>query len=180
MAIFEGVCERVFGRTFALQSYPEYLDFFRRCAVPWVPDFLHAPIDQGSSSGPPLDFGPASRSPAAVTPVSPPPSPGRFPWGGPRRFTMAMAGCPTLPATSSPPRPCAPVVERPADGRRDDGLHLWRLLARHFRGARAPRPDGGGPPGRSLTSTSSPLGWARSLRATLGPSRFQCPREPLA
>ena len=39
MAIFEGVCEWVFGSTFALQSYPEYLEFFRRCAVPWVPDF---------------------------------------------------------------------------------------------------------------------------------------------
>ena len=37
VAIFERICERVFGRTFALQSYPEYLDFFRRCAVSWVP-----------------------------------------------------------------------------------------------------------------------------------------------
>ena len=36
VAIFEGVCEQVFGRTFALQSYPEYLDIFRRsvcCSV---------------------------------------------------------------------------------------------------------------------------------------------------
>ena len=49
MAIFEGVCERVFGRTFALhclQSYPEYLDFFRCCAVPWVTGFLHAGVAQ--------------------------------------------------------------------------------------------------------------------------------------
>ena len=30
VAIFEEVCERVFGRTFALQSYSEYLEFFRR------------------------------------------------------------------------------------------------------------------------------------------------------
>ena len=30
MAIFEGICERVFGSTFALQSYPqaEYLEIF--------------------------------------------------------------------------------------------------------------------------------------------------------
>ena len=56
VATFEGVCERDFGSAFALQSYPEYLDFFRRCAVPWVPDFLHAPIDQGSLSG--LGMGP--------------------------------------------------------------------------------------------------------------------------
>ena len=27
VAFFEGVCERVFGSTVALQSYPEYLDF---------------------------------------------------------------------------------------------------------------------------------------------------------
>ena len=40
----------------------------------------------------------------------------------------AMAGCPVLPATSSPPRPCPPVAERPADG-----LHRWRLPALHFR-----------------------------------------------
>ena len=82
MAIFEGVCERVFGRTFALQSYPEYLDFFRRCAVPWVPDFLHAPIDQGSPSGPPPEVDLASRSPGAVSPQSPPPSPGPHSLGG--------------------------------------------------------------------------------------------------
>ena len=48
MAVFEGVCERVFGRTFALQSHPEYLGFFRRCAVPWVPDFFHAPSTRGT------------------------------------------------------------------------------------------------------------------------------------
>ena len=49
------------------------LNFFRRCAVPWVPDFIHAPIDRGSPSGPPQDVGPSSRSLGAVPPVSPPP-----------------------------------------------------------------------------------------------------------
>ena len=58
----EGECERVFGSTFALQSYPEYPGFFRRCAVPWVPDFFHAPVDQGAPSGPPQNVGPSSRS----------------------------------------------------------------------------------------------------------------------
>ena len=66
--------------------------------------------------------------------------------------------------------------ERPADG-----LHLWRLLALHFRlRARAPRSAGGGPPGRSLDSTSYLLGRPRSSWATPWPYRFLCPREPLS
>ena len=49
--------------------------FFCCCADPsrWVPDFFHAPIDQGSPSGPPQDVVPASRSLGAVSPVAPPP-----------------------------------------------------------------------------------------------------------
>ena len=35
------------GSTLALQSSPEYLEFFRCYAVLWVPVFIHAPIDQG-------------------------------------------------------------------------------------------------------------------------------------
>ena len=52
----------------------------------------------------------------------------RIPGGGPRRFALALAGCPLLPATFSSLRPCAPVEERPADG-----LPRWRLPALHFR-----------------------------------------------
>ena len=131
VAIFVGVCERAFCLTFALLCYPEYLEFFRRCAVPWVPDFFHAPIDQGSPSGPPPEVGPTTRSPGAVSPVSPPPSRlplARLPREGPRRFALTMAGFPLLPATSCSPTPCAPAVARPADG-----LPRWRLLALHFR-----------------------------------------------
>ena len=49
-AIFEGatVCERVLSLTLALQSYPEYLEFFSSYAVQWVSDFLHASVGQGS------------------------------------------------------------------------------------------------------------------------------------
>ena len=47
-------------------------------------------------------------------------------------------------------------------------------------GARAPRSDSGGPPGRSLDSTSYPLGRARSSWASPWPSRFLRPREPLS
>ena len=42
-AIFAGACERVFGRTSALQSHSEHLEYFRSHAVQWVPEFLHAP-----------------------------------------------------------------------------------------------------------------------------------------
>ena len=86
----------------------------------------------------------------------------------------AMAGCPVLPATSSPPRPCLPVAERPT-AYIGGGFRLFTSS-----GARAPRPDGGGPPGRSLDRPSSPLGRAQSLWATLEPSRLQCLREPLS
>ena len=99
----------------------------------------------------------------------------RSPRGGARRLALAMAGCALFPATSGPPT-CAPVAERPATPA--DGLRLWRLLALLLRRrSRAARQRGS-----SLDSTSSPLGQARSrsLWATLGPSRFQCPREPLS
>ena len=45
MSIFEGIFEQVFSSIFALQSYTEYLEF-RRYAVLWVPNCLHAPYDQ--------------------------------------------------------------------------------------------------------------------------------------
>ena len=74
MAIFEGVCERrterVFDSAFALRSYPEYIGFFRLYAVPWFSDFLHAPHDPGSSSGPPQDVLVDSRGPVFCVPFS--------------------------------------------------------------------------------------------------------------
>jgi len=37
VAIFEGVSERVCGRTFALEAYPQYHDFFKHHSAPWAP-----------------------------------------------------------------------------------------------------------------------------------------------
>ena len=81
-------------------------------------------------------------------------------------------------------------------GREEEGQghlpHMWRLLPPHLwnhicgglclftvtsGGACAPRPDGGGPPGPSLASTSSPLGRERSLWA---PSALPLPVSALA
>ena len=77
MAIFEGACERVFGRTFALQSYPEYLG---RCAVPWVrgPRISSCP----PPSSPPQDVDLSSWVLGALSPVSSPPPPGLSSPGG--------------------------------------------------------------------------------------------------
>ena len=90
------------------------------------------------------------------------------PRGERRRFALALAGCPLLPALRGP-RCVPPTVNISC------GLCLFTSG-----GARAPRPDGGGPPGRSLESTSHPLGRARSSWATLRSCRFLCPREPLS
>jgi hypothetical protein len=53
VSIFEGTCERVFGRTFALQAYPEYRDFFRRLAVPWRPTF-HSALPESAAPASPV------------------------------------------------------------------------------------------------------------------------------
>ena len=112
MAIFEGVCERGFGSTFALQFYPEYLD--RHCAVPWVPDFFHAPIDQGLArlkmlAPPPGLLGPCLLSPFLLRLAS-------SLRGERSRIALDLAGCPLLPAsgaaTFGPPRPSAPGASR--------------------------------------------------------------------
>ena len=54
-AIFEEVCERVIGCTFALQPYPEYLNF--SAAMPFSGSLIFSmppsTTDQGSPSGPP-------------------------------------------------------------------------------------------------------------------------------
>ena len=128
MASFEGVCEHVFGSTFTLQSYPEYLHFFRRCAVPWVPDFFHAPIDQGSPSRPPQHVGPASRSLGAVSPVSPPPSTGLLSPGGASVVRTRYGRLSTAPRHLRPSE--ALSTSRGASRRRP---HLWRLLPHRFR-----------------------------------------------
>ena len=161
VAIFEGVCERVFGSTFALQS-PENPGFFRRCAVPWVPDFFHAPVDQGAPSGPPQNVGPSSRSlghPLLLL--------ARFP----REGASAIR-------TRSGRLSAAPHHLRPSEtlstGR---GASRRRPASVAASGSSLTRPDGGGPHGRSLDSTFCPLGRERSLcswaRASPSLSRFR-------
>ena len=65
--------------SFTIQSFSKYLEFFNCFAVLWVPDFLHAPYNQGSSSGPPQNVGPSSRTLGSrwdlspMTPTPPPP-----------------------------------------------------------------------------------------------------------
>ena len=51
-------------------------------AVRWVPDLLYASIDQESPFDPPQEVDASSRSLGAVSPVSPPPSPGQLSPGG--------------------------------------------------------------------------------------------------
>jgi hypothetical protein len=89
ITISEGVCERVFGRTFTMQSYPEYPDFFRRPSVPWCPSFLRSAPGSIRSVSPAL-------SPHPPAPSHPPLSP-------------------STPSSSAPPRPCAanPVAAPP-------------------------------------------------------------------
>jgi hypothetical protein len=68
VAIFEGTCERVFGRTFALQAYPEYRDFFRRLAVPWQPTFLSAAPAPTTPSSPVSSPRTGAGSPVSASP----------------------------------------------------------------------------------------------------------------
>ena len=71
ISILEGVCERVFGRTFAMQSYPEYPDFFRRLSVPWSPSFLHLAPGSSPPVSPPGSPLPPVPSPPPVSPSVP-------------------------------------------------------------------------------------------------------------
>ena len=141
--------------------------------------FLHAPMAQGSPSGPPPDIGPATRSPGAVSPVSPSPSPGPHSQGGASAVRTHYRRFSNAPRHPGPPPALRRPVHRPwrVPPTAYLGGDFWLFTSG---GARAPRPDGGGPPGQCLDSPSSPLGRARSSWATPGPSHFQCPREPLS
>ena len=136
----------------ARAQLPEYLEFFRRSAVPWVPEFLHAPNDHWSSSGPPQDICPSSRTLGTLFPVSPPPSkspdqvPGRpSPEGASAVLTCSgrlRLGCPLLPANSGTVRHCALAATSPGDHkplRWHQGLHFRR------RPSAAPRRRRSGP-----------------------------------
>ena len=150
VAIFEGVCERVVGSTFALQSYPEYLDFFRRCAVP---DFSMPPLTRGPVLAhllklalPPFHLGQCPLCPLLI------------PWGRALGVHTRYGRLSNAPPASGPP-PLA--LQGP--------VHLsWSVPPTAYTcggfwlftsgGARTPRQDGGSLPWRSLDSPSSPLG----------------------
>ena len=100
----------------------------------------------------------------------------------PLTLALAMIGCPLLPATFGHQalRHGQPAAARPADGH-----PLRQLRDLHFRQrpgraqtARV-RPEGASPALARLTD-SCPLRRERSMWATLGSSRFLCPRAPLS
>ena len=101
-----------------------------------------------------------------------------FPWGGGSAVRTHYGRLSNAPLHLRPSEALCSV-------HRSRNVPLTAYIGGCFRlficcGARAPSPDGGGPPGRSLDRPSSSLGRERSSWATLGPSRLQCPREPLS
>ena len=71
VAIFEAVTERVFGRTHALQAYPQYREFFSRLSKPWQPVFRSLITDALSPPPSPPRVAPGS---PVTSPVIPPSS----------------------------------------------------------------------------------------------------------
>ena len=78
LAIYEAVTERVFGRTYALQAYPDYRTFFR-APPPSPPGPLslsssfplsssHPPPSDSFPPLPPCPLGPSLRSPSSSSP----------------------------------------------------------------------------------------------------------------
>ena len=102
VAIYEAVTERVFGRTHALQMYPEYEEFFRRLSTPWQPVFRTVESDRTSphpspssqSAPPPL----SSQSPTLSAPACSDCSPSLA--------SPCLPGPP--PRTTRAGRPCIP------------------------------------------------------------------------
>ena len=96
-------------------------------------------------------------------------------------WLVVLATCPLLPATFGPLRHGEPAAARPADGH-----PLRQLRDLHFRRrpSRAPtagvRPEGAWVAALARLADSCPLRRERSMWATLGSSRFLCPRAPLS
>ena len=121
VAIYEAVTERVFGRTHALQMYPEYDEFFHRLSTPWQPVFRTVLSNHTSPppSPPGLSAPPPPSSPSL--PLSVPagsdssPSQAHLP-GPPHHITRAGRRCiPNSRLFGHPPssRPSA-HVSRPS------------------------------------------------------------------
>ena len=161
VAIYEAVTERVFGRTHALQMYPEYEEFFRRLSTPWQPVFRTVESDRTSpppsppsQSAPPP---PSSHSPTLSAPACSDCSPSLaspcLP-GPPPRTTRAGRPCIPNPRLFSPP---------------PSSQHSARVLrpSRELN----PRPPLSLPaaPPTTHTAASSPCGWRPSRRSRLPP-----------
>ena len=86
-AVHEAFTERVFGRTHALASLPEYLEFQAAARAVWMPTSALAPLPPPSSFGRGLSHGPGSESSGAFASgnslllPSPSSSPPAFPSG---------------------------------------------------------------------------------------------------
>ena len=107
MAIFEGRCNRVFGGTFALQSYPDTLNFFDAILFSGSLIFFMPPRTRGpllalahlrTLALPPGLLGPCLLCFLLLSPAS-------CPRRDRRRLALVLAGCPLLPAISGPLRP---------------------------------------------------------------------------
>ena len=161
-------------------SSPEHLDFSAAVLFHGSLTFFRPPLTR--AGGPllahlrllalPLGL----LGPGAVSPVSPSPSPGPFSPGGASVIRARSGRVSTAPRHFRPSETLG--TGRGASRRRPtsvaaSGSSLPAVLARRA-------PTGGGPPGRSLDSTSYPLGRELSSWATLWPSRFLCPCKPLA
>ena len=173
MAIFEGVCERIFGSTFTLQSYSEYLDFFPQAAAVLFRGSLtfFMPL---STRGPllahlrMLALPPGLSGQCLQCPLLLPLA--CSPCGGPK----AGLGCSHCYGRLSTAPRHLPPSEALCTGSGASRRRPTFVAASGSSGARAQPPAGGGPIGRSLSR--------RAGRGFCGrrSGRFQCPREPLS
>ena len=167
MAIFEGVCERVFCSTFTLQSYPEYLDFFRAVLFHGSLTFFMPPLTRGPLLAhlrmlalPPGLLGQCLLCPLLLPLAC-----------SPRGGALALRTCYGWLSTAR--RHLLPS-EALCTGSGASRRRPTFVAASGSSGARAQPPAGGGPIGRSLSR--------RAGRGFCGrrSGRFQCPREPLS
>ena len=150
MAIFEGVCERIFGSTFTLQSYSEYLDFFPQAAAVLFRGSLtfFMPL---STRGPllahlrMLALPPGLLGQCLLCPLLLPLA------CSPRGGALALRTCYGWLSTAR--RHLLPS-EALCTGSGASRRRPTFVAASGSSGARAPRPAVGGPPGRSLARSA--------------------------
>ena len=179
---FSWLFSKAFVRVSLVATLPcspiEHLEFFRRYAVPWAPDFLHAPNDQGSPSGPPQDVGPSSSYLGAVSPVSPPPSPSPSSPGGASAVRTRSERLSTAPHHLRPPE-----APSPGSGASRRWLPLPPEAAPRRRGSarEVPRLHVLPPPEAALLLTlPAAVLEPRPGVVIVGDSRALCTREPVS